>query len=175
MKVKLCLARQVLCSASAAWTQHTAVIWDNIKVPFFHWNFRATWVSTHLYPENLGHLFHAVFYCIEHNIALKCAVNYTTSCFKFHGNSSPAKSGLLLIGFCPFLAICGYVYSVPILIIHVLYQETTSSWGEIQPVIKLVAGLPGIQEGCVPTRVVAFPPHPSANEAAPLIALEGKP
>lgn len=40
-----------------------------------------------------------------------------------------------------------------------------------------MAGLPGIQEGCVPTRGFSFPPHPSAcqaNEASPLITLEGK-
>jgi len=44
-------------------------------------------------------------------------------------------------------------------------------------VIKSVAGLPGIQEGYVPIRFFAFPPHPfacQANEASPLTALEGK-
>lgn len=101
----------------------------------------------------------------------------TTSCFKFHSNYSPARSGLLIIGLCPFLAICCLADSIPILIIHVLYQENTSSQGEIQSLIKSVAGLPGIQEGCVPIRGFSFPPHPSAcqaNEASPLITLEGK-
>lgn len=34
MKVKLYLAGQVLFSANATWTEHIAVIWDNMKVPF---------------------------------------------------------------------------------------------------------------------------------------------
>lgn len=41
--------------------------------------------------------------------------------------------------------------------------------------MKLVAALPGIQESCALIRELHSHHNTSANEAAPLIALEGKP
>lgn len=177
MRVKLCLAGEALCPVIAVWVGHTAISWANInlycssgaleQIGFLLIYILMIWATCSI----------LYFYCIYSTIALKRAVNNTTSCFKFHSNYSPARSGLLLIGLCPFLAIWGYAEFIPILIIHVSYQESTSSQDKIQSLIKSVIGLPGIQEGCVPIRGFAFPPHPSAcqaNEVSPLIALERK-